>query len=368
MATNGSAPRKKRSRGAGSSPATFAALDLGTNNCRLLIAERDGDGFRVVDSFSRIVRLGEGLAATGNLSDAAMDRAIEALKVCQTKIRKNRVRKVRCITTQACRAAGNGSEFLLRIKNESGLDVEAISPKEEAKLALLGSLDLIEGDKDFVLVVDIGGGSTELCWVDAQAAQKRGIEGCAGRPPILGWASFPVGVVTLSEASPEDGPDWYAGLVEDVRRQMSANDAAERFGPLFQAGRGYLIGTSGTVTSLAAMHLALPRYNRSEVDGSWMSRSDMVSAREKLRTASPQERAAEPCIGPDRSDLVLAGCAILDAIWELWPGESLRAADRGLREGVLLSLIHGKGGRSRRRRSGKRTNRKSSAKQTDAQV
>nr|WP_233356660.1 Ppx/GppA phosphatase family protein [Hirschia baltica] len=352
------APKKPyRGSGAKNRSATFAALDLGTNNCRLLVADRAGDGFRVLDSYSRIVRLGEGLASSGQLSETAMDRAVEALKNCKTKLDKYRNCQVRCITTQACRAASNGNEFLQRVKKTTGLKLETISPKEEAKLALLGSLDLVDDSKDFTLVVDIGGGSTELSWVDAKAAKRRGVSGSAARPPILGWASFPVGVVTLSETFPEhaDGGDpfWYDKLVEYVVKLLRENDAADRFGPLFEAGRGQLLGTSGTVTSLAAVHLGLSKYTRSAVDGVWVSQEGMDAARDKLRFATPEKRATEPCIGPDRAELVLAGCAILDAVWQIWPSERLRAADRGLREGVLLSLIHSNkpAGKKKRKRT-----------------
>ncbi|MEM8921729.1 MAG: Ppx/GppA family phosphatase, partial [Pseudomonadota bacterium] len=243
----------------------FAAVDLGTNNCRLLIAERSGASFRVVDSFSRIVRLGEGLAANGELSGDAMDRAVDALRVCKSKILRQGVARTRCIATQACRAAGNGDEFLARVQDEVGIKLDTISPKDEAKYAVLGSLDLIDQGKDFALVVDIGGGSTELSWVDARAAKRRGVAGCAKRPPILGWASFPIGVVTLSEAHPDLENGQYDKLVADVRGKFAEHDAANRFGPLFEAGRGHLLGTSGTVTSLAGVHLNLKKYARSRV-------------------------------------------------------------------------------------------------------
>lgn len=372
MARNENSSRRRSRRGDRNGPALYAALDLGTNNCRLLVAERADQSFRVVDSFSRIVRLGEGLAATGRLSDQAMDRAVEALKVCRAKLRKNRVSKVRCITTQACRSASNGAEFIKRIQSETGLGFEPITPKEEAKLALLGSLDLIDDSNDFVLVVDIGGGSTELSWVDARAARRVGVEGCAQRPPILGWASFPVGVVTLSETSPEFEGGWFEEVVERVRDLMKDHDAVERFGPLFRAGRGHMLGTSGTVTSLAALQLRLPKYNRSVVDGSWMTAEEVRNTTSRLLSASPEERAAEPCIGPDRADLVLAGCAILEAVWSFWPAERLRAADRGLREGVLLSLIHGKKSSRRkknnRRRGSNKTARPHSGDATGAET
>ena len=336
----------------------YAALDLGTNNCRLLIAERTASGgLRVVDSYSQIVRLGEGLARTGRLSEEAMARALGAVRRCADKIRRHSVRDTRCIATQACRAASNGREFLERVRADIGLRMETISPKEEAKFALLGSLDLVDRASDFALVIDIGGGSTELCWIDARAALARGVEGCARRPPILGWASFPVGVVTLSESFEDQSEGWYDRMVASVRDRFAAHDAATRFGPLFEAGRGQLIGNSGTVTSLAGVHLRLERYSRSAVDGLWLLREEAEAARDRLHRASPDERAAEPCIGPQRADLVMAGCAFLDAVWSLWPSARLRVGDRGLREGILLSMMHGArdgGPAARRSEAGRR--------------
>jgi exopolyphosphatase/guanosine-5'-triphosphate,3'-diphosphate pyrophosphatase len=343
----------RRSRPSGG---LYAALDLGTNNCRLLIAERSASGgLRVVDSYSQIVRLGEGLARSGRLSEEAMARALGAVGRCAEKIRRHSVRETRCIATQACRAAANGQEFLERVRADVGLRMETISPKEEAKFALLGSLDLLDRASDFALVVDIGGGSTELCWVDARSAISRGIAGCARRPPILGWASFPVGVVTLSESFEDGAEGWYDRMVASVREQFAAHDAATRFGPLFEAGRGQIIGNSGTVTSLAGVHLRLERYSRAAVDGVWLQREEAEAARDRLFRATPDERAAEPCIGPQRADLVMAGCAILDAVWSLWPSGRLRVGDRGLREGILLSMMHAPAGARppRRRRAGR---------------
>ncbi len=346
----------------------YAALDLGTNNCRLLIAERSASGgLRVVDSFSQIVRLGEGLARTGQLSDKAMDRAIEALRRCHDKVKKHGRVEVRYIATQACRAAINGKAFLNEVHRKLGMRMETITPKEEAKYALLGSLDLVDPSHDFALVIDIGGGSTELCWIDAKSAVARGVEGCAIRPPILGWASFPVGVVTLAEGFEDREEGWYARMVEHVRQLLLANDAATRFGPLFRSGRGQLIGNSGTVTSLAGVHLRLDRYLRSAVDGVWLSREGAEEARQRLHDATPEERAAEPCIGPERADLVLAGCAILDAVWSVWPAGRLRVGDRGLREGILLSMMHGAGsGGQRRRTRGSRGGRPAATAPTES--
>jgi exopolyphosphatase/guanosine-5'-triphosphate,3'-diphosphate pyrophosphatase len=338
----------------GERPQLYAAVDLGTNNCRLLIAERDRTGgLRVVDSHSQIVRLGEGLARSGELSGPAMGRAIDALQKCHDKVKKHQPVEARYIATQACRQATNGRAFLNEVKRRVGLQLETISPKDEAKFALLGSLDLVDPASDFALVIDIGGGSTELCWIDAKTAAARGVDGCAKRPPILGWASFPVGVVTLTEGFEDRDEGWYRRMVAHVRHLLLANDAAARFGPLFAAGRGQLIGNSGTVTSLAGVALRLPKYTRSAIDGVWLSHGAAQEARARLHDASPEQRAAEPCIGPQRAELVLAGCAILEAVWEIWPAPRLKVGDRGLREGILLSMMHGATTQKKKRRGGK---------------
>jgi len=335
--------RSRRGRAAGRSGGasrTYAALDLGTNNCRLLIAERTSSGgLRVVDSYSQIVSLGEGLAATGRLSDAAMGRAMDALRRCHDKVKKHRPVQARFIATQACRAASNGRDFISEVRRSVGLRMETISPKEEAKFALLGSLDLVDPKFDFAVVIDIGGGSTELSWIDAKSAAQRGVKGCAMRPPILGWASFPVGVVTLNETF--TGEDRYPRMVEHVTGLMQANDAATRFGPLFRAGRGQLIGNSGTVTSLAGVHLGLDRYIRSVVDGVRIDREALAQTIRRLVGSTAEVRAQEPCLTGGRSELMLPGMAILESVWSIWPSAMLRVGDRGLREGILLSMMHG---------------------------
>ena len=352
--------RTERSKGMRKRNSLYAAIDLGTNNCRLLIAEKRGNGFRVVDSYSQIVRLGEGLAANGALSQDAITRAIQALSVCKDKIEKNKVVSTRCITTQASRVASNGAAFLKQVKSEVGLKLETISAKEEAKLALIGCLDLIDDSGDFALVIDIGGGSTELCWVDARTARKRGLKGSLRQPPILGWTSFPLGVVTLSEQHPESGEDWYQTLCEHVSEHIKKNSNVDRFRHLFEANRGFLIGTSGTVTSMSALALGLKKYNRGQVDGSWIEKADLMKSRQRLQSLTIEERGEEPVIGPDRADLILSGCAILESIWNIWPSDRLRVADRGLREGILVSMMHGKrtsGSPKNKRRNQKTENR-----------
>ncbi len=340
-----------RHGGGGGRPAwarpTFAALDLGTNNCRLLVAEAAPDGgFKVVDGYSEIVRLGEGLSATGRLSPAAMQRTLGALAACAAKIDKRRPVAVGCIATQACRQAENGAEFLARVADELGLHFEVISPEDEARLAVLGCASLVDPEAEAALIVDIGGGSTELSWVDTALADD-------GVPPILAWSSAPIGVVTLAEAAAEPAPGtqecaaWYDAMVARLAERIAAIETPAQVKEAFANGRAHIVGTSGTITSLAGVHLDLPRYQRSKVDGVWLWREDVRAATEKLRDMSTRDRARHPCIGPDRADLVVPGCAILEAVCEVWPVERLRVADRGLREGVLMTMIARHHGRDR---------------------
>ena len=335
---------RERSNG---EPPCYAALDLGTNNCRLLIATPAAGGFRVVEAYSRIVRLGEGLTKSGQLSEAAMERALAALKVSAEKIRRRRVAKLRAIATQACRMAANGEAFIDRVAEETGLRLQIIPPQEEARLSVQGCLNLIDRTADAALVVDVGGGSTELSWVNLKGAPP------TGTPPLVAWLSIPIGVVTLAERFPEGEAateGWFRQMVETVKTELAAFPRADGLKPVFDADRAHLIGTSGAITSLAGLHLKLPRYDRSRVDGIWMTRGECDAAAGRLLALNAQERANEPCIGPDRADLVLAGAAILQAVQEVWPCERVRVADRGLREGLLLSLMSEQRRRRPRRR------------------
>jgi exopolyphosphatase / guanosine-5'-triphosphate,3'-diphosphate pyrophosphatase len=310
----------------------LAALDLGTNNCRLLVAEPRAQGFHVVDSFSRIVRLGEGLAATGELSERAIVRTLAALKVCRRIMDRHRVARVRCVATEACRRARNGPEFIRLARRAVGIDLEVLGQDEEARLAMLGCLPLIDPAADQLLMLDIGGGSTEIMWLDRREPED------ARNPGHT--LSMPLGVVTLSEtfggATDEDA---YGRMVEvAVERLVEANRlparAREHSGPRLQ-----MLGTSGTVTTLAAVHLGLRRYDRRKVDGLSLPFEVIQSVSRMLRGLDDAGRAAHPCIGLDRADLVVAGCAILDAVHRFWPVERLRVADRGLREGILNALM-----------------------------
>jgi len=330
----------------------YAALDLGTNNCRLLIATPSLGGFKVVESFSRIVRLGDGLSKSGRLDDEAMERAIAALRICADKVRRRHVVKIRAVATQACRAAENGGLFVERIARETGLQFSVISPLEEAELAVAGCLSLLDRSLDAALVIDVGGGSTEFSWVRLNPPGE-------AEPRLDAWLSVPIGVVTLAERYPEtaDGDGWFASMVEVMSRELRAFQGAEAFRAAFEAERAHYIGTSGAITSLAGLHLNLARYDRAKVDGLWLSKDECRRAAAQLLALGPEGRANQPCIGPDRADLVLAGAAILEAAQAVWPCDRVRVADRGLREGILLSLMaeeEERGGRRRRRRRHRR--------------
>ncbi len=341
-----SGPGKRRRSGrrrhnGGPKPNTYAALDLGTNNCRLLIARSQGESFRIIDSYSKVVRLGHGLETSGILAQESMDAAVQAIQVCANKIKAKKAKRWRCIATEACRRAGNGEEFLKRVKEETGISLEIISPRVEARLAVMGCLNLVDPTKDVALVVDIGGGSTELSWVDIRKLRDPSHEMKTFRPPISAWASLPIGVVTLSERVPEttDRASWYEDMKKLVRDTIKEKGCDTRFTRSFEEGKGHIIGTSGTITSLAGIHLKLPYYQRNKVDGLWFRSSDCVRVARDMAARSPEERALEPCIGKDRAKLLVAGCAITDVICEKWPSKMIRVADRGLREGMLMGLM-----------------------------
>jgi len=310
---------------------TYGAVDLGTNNCRLLIARPTGEGFTVVDAFSRIVRLGEGLTQSGKLTQGAMDRAVSALGVCADKLRRRHVSLSRSVATEACRRAVNGREFVDRVRNETGIALEIISPQEEARLAVLGCHKLLEPGDGPALIFDIGGGSTELVLVEP------GDE----TPRIKAWWSAPWGVVSLTESEGRAAIDGEDRLAAYDRMRHRAKDSFSRFAELLPSDKPgiRLLGTSGTVTTLASVHLALPSYDRRAVDGLQVPIGDMRRISTMIAELDFGGRSNLPCIGADRADLVVAGCAILEAILDIWPAERLGVADRGIREGILRSLM-----------------------------
>jgi len=316
----------------------YAAVDLGTNNCRLLVAEPSVKGFRVIDSFSRIVRLGEGVAQTGRLSDDAISRTIDALRICASKVRRADVIRVRNVATEACRQAENCDHFIDRVLSETGLDFEIISASEEARLALSGCVPLFDPDVPGSMVFDIGGGSTEIIWRPEQ-----------GQP--IHVLTMPMGVVNLSERYGGDRIENadYMRMVDEASHLLAGFEKDQQILSRISAGQVQMVGSSGTVTTLASVHLGLRKYVRSRVDGTTMRFDDLLRISREMAAMSRQERAAITCIGPDRADLVVGGVAILEAIIRMWPVGRMRVADRGLREGILLGLMaqdgHRVGGR-----------------------
>lgn len=338
------AHRSHRSDNGGAS-SVYGALDLGTNNCRLLVARPSRRGFVVVDAFSRIIRLGEGLAHTGALAPAAMDRTIEALKVCADKMERRGVRRSRLIATEACRSASNGAAFIDRARDETGLALEIVSRETEARLAVSGCASLIDTSCDYALVFDIGGGSSELIWLDvaglADVPKRSLADRLQVQDRIIGWTSLEIGVVTLAERfgmAHVDRP-MFEDMVAYVRELLAPFEETYRFADRIAGQSAHLLGTSGTVTTVAGMHLGLPRYDRRRVDGCWMQTRDVQNVGDRLVDMTYEQRVAQPCIGTDRADLVLAGCAILEALLRTWSTERLRVADRGLREGILATLM-----------------------------
>ncbi|RIX97771.1 Ppx/GppA family phosphatase [Aureimonas flava] len=321
---------------AGRMPA-YAALDLGTNNCRLLIAVPTRPGqFRVIDAFSRIVRLGEGLGRTGSLAATAMDRAVAALEVCSQKLSAREISGARLIATEACRSAANGAEFIERVQRDTGLSLEIVTRETEARLAVSGCGSLVDRSAKGAVLFDIGGGSTEIALLDLRRGASRRLSN-----HIVAWTSLPVGVVTLAErhGGRDVPPEVFERMIREVEAMIARFPGAGKLADLVGRDGFHLLGTSGTVTTLAGVQLELERYDRRQVDGLWLAAPDIDRLVGKIAGWSFEERVANPCIGSERADLVLAGCAILEAIRRVWPAKTLRVADRGLREGLLTEMM-----------------------------
>ncbi len=317
---------------------TYAALDLGTNNCRLLVARATHDSFRVIDAFSRIIRLGEGITASKRLSEAAILRALDALGVCRDKMRNRGVTRARLIATEACRLAENGEDFLARVRDEVGIELEVVDRETEALLAATGCTPLIDPGAEGAILFDIGGGSSELVKLNSAMDARRG----PPPPDMHSWISLPLGVVTLAErhGGIEVTRDIFESMVAEVRDQLVPFAAQNG---THDSREIHLLGTSGTVTTIAGVHLGLRRYDRRRVDGCWMSDGEVTGVIENLLAMNYDARVANACIGAERADLVLAGCAILEAIRRAFPCTRLRVADRGLREGMLVQMMRADG-------------------------
>lgn len=321
----------------------YAALDLGTNNCRLLIATpvySEGEfwpALKILDSYSRIVRLGEGLGTCGELSEDAMQRTLKALRVCRSKLNKYPKAKLRFVATEACRRASNAAAFIQQVQDEMNMTIEIITNEEEARLAFYGCSSLLGSDARKALTFDIGGGSTEFMW-----AQRDVVDSL---PDIIGWNSIPYGVMNLSEqfGGTAFTEMYFDEIVERLADRLQVfNDKHAIRDSIEQEGKTVqLLSTSGTVTTLAAIHLGLSRYDRSKVDGICLQMADLRRSIESLMDMTPHERYQHPCIGSQRADYIISGCAILEAIHRVWPLHRITIADRGVREGIIMGLLLG---------------------------
>ena len=327
---------KKFSRGGKDENAVrnYAAIDLGTNSCRLVIASPTPTSFHIIETFSRITRLGEGIIKENELSREASRRTIKALKICSEIISEYApIHRARFVATAACRRAKNCRDFLSEVKRQTGLNLEIISSQEESRLAVIGCLPLLKKSVKRALVFDIGGGSTEISL--ARLANS-------GKAFIEGYVSLPYGVVTISEAFPNKDMTnlAYNTVMERTHKLLEAFEERYKISEAIENGEIQIIGTSGTVTVLGAVELNLPRYNRSAVDGIVISAGDVKHAIGKIRRMGDDGRKKHPCIGPLKADLTIAGCAIIEAICSFWPVKEITVADRGIREGILLDLMH----------------------------
>ncbi|WP_299041815.1 Ppx/GppA phosphatase family protein [uncultured Tateyamaria sp.] len=338
------------------SPELYAALDLGTNSCRMLIAEPRGAGFHVVDSFSKSVQLGLGLEKSGKLSRGSMSRTVQAMRICQQKLKRHKVKRMRLVATEACRRALNAREFVKRVHRETGLQLDIIAPEEEARLAVVSCAPLVSPKTENLLVVDIGGGSTELVWIDLAKVPREdrpqaimrlhsGFTQAASEIPearVVDWISVPLGVATLREQFNDVEDDaarfalmsWFFEENLDGFSPYHATEPTERF---------QIIGTSGTVTTVAASHLGLKRYDRTKVDGLRMTSDQIDRVIRSYLAMGPGGRRADPRIGSDRHALIMSGAAILQALMRCWPTDRLSVADRGLREGLLYAQMSADG-------------------------
>jgi exopolyphosphatase/guanosine-5'-triphosphate,3'-diphosphate pyrophosphatase len=342
---NGAAPARPGNGTAAVSGAIYGALDLGTNNCRLLVARPSRRGFFVIDAFSRIIKLGEGVSHSGVLSEDAISRTIDALKVCSAKMARRAVTRSRLVATEACRIAKNGPDFIARVKRETGLSLEIIGRETEARLAVSGCASLIDKQSDYALIFDIGGGSSEFVWLNLKHGRRSKRISIEDRLKIQdcieAWTSLPFGVVTLAERFGSNRAEGFQfeDMVGFVQHRLRPFNEANGISRKVAEEGTHLLGTSGTVTTIAGVYLGLSEYHRAKVDGCWLSTDSIRDVTKRIAAMNWEQRAAQPCIGAERADLILAGCAIMEAMLRVWPVKTLRVADRGLREGILATLI-----------------------------
>lgn len=303
-----------------------ATIDLGSNTVRLLVADVEGPGrWRVVAEHQTVTRLGEGLAATGALGEVPMARTLAVVRDYVARGAALGATETRIVATSAVREAANGSVFAAAVERATGWRVRVVSGEDEARLTLLGVRHGVGPLAGPVVVFDIGGGSTEYILADGEQ--------------VRATASLRLGVVPLAERYPfpeRVDRSRYAALLREVMRQLARELPAE----ILSARPAHLVGTAGTVTTLAALDLGLPRYDAGRVQGHRLSRAAIERLGARLGSLTVGERAALPCLEPGRADLIVPGVAIVMATLDCLGVDGLTVSDSGLREGILAAAAH----------------------------
>jgi len=301
----------------------LAGVDIGTLTCRLLIADLPrGERLKEVRSERRILRLGEGVDQTKQLSVTAMDRVLQCLKEWRELIDIAQVDAVAVVATSAVRDAENRDEFLGRVKHEGGFEVELISGEEEARRTMLGIRSGLPHGVTNVLALDIGGGSTEF------------ILDCPGQNPVV--HSIDVGVVRLCERLLQHDPPT-DGEVRQAREWI-AKETKAAVGSMGNYQTANFVGTAGTVTSLAAMAQKLPTYEPVRIHNYTLSLDTILELEQTLLSRKKADRTGLPGLEKGREEVIAAGAIIILTIMETLGISTVIVSDLGLREGVLIDL------------------------------
>ena len=302
----------------------YAAIDLGTNTCLLLVAEWDGQELHPLVREMRVVRLGENLDRTGRISSTALDRATAALTEYRDIITSSGCQEMRCVATSAFRDAPNKDELTERIRNITGLEIEEISGEEEARLVHRAVQEAFPEETGERASVDVGGGSTEIIF------DKQG--------HLHEVHSLPLGSVRLTERHFSHDPP---AAVEVAALRDNISTVLEDSGLPTKVAS--LIGVGGTATTLAAIHLELEDYDPVKVHGRILKQRDLETILERCLALPYEQRVRLPGLHPGRADVIMAGTIILLAIMGHLQDKMIRISDRGIRWGIIAEMIRSQG-------------------------
>jgi len=319
-------------------PVVAAAIDCGTNTIKLMVATLGPDGAEVHERETRMVRLGQGVDRTGRLADEALARAFAAIDEYAVLIRRHPVERIRFCATSAARDATNGEVFAAGVRARLGIDPEVVSGDEEARLAYDGAVrNLRRAPVEPVLVIDIGGGSTELILgadLSARSPSPSPDARSLARPSLDSVASMDIGSVRLHERHLSSDPP----TPEEVAAATADIDAALDACSVRPGEAATVVGVAGTVLTVAAGVLDLPAYDRDAIDQSVLSRADVHTMTERLLGMTVQERLGLPYMHPGRADVIGAGALILDRVLRRTRVDSLVASEADILDGICWSL------------------------------